>query len=115
MTLESIPAQARLLRFTLRSSGRWLCFQVGVAWTGLLLHKGGRVPLVCIAQVVVVHVLPVLLIQCCHEVLSIALSIGEWQVSGIFGKVEVHEACWEYSLAAAIPLGKMRAIVHLGC
>jgi len=42
MTLESIPAQARLLRFMLRSSGRWLCFQVGVAWTGLLLEEGGR-------------------------------------------------------------------------
>lgn len=32
MTLEGYPAQARLWRFTLRSSGRWLCL-------GMVLHK----------------------------------------------------------------------------
>ena len=29
MTLGDIPVQARLLRFTLRSSGCWLCLMLG--------------------------------------------------------------------------------------
>lgn len=42
MVLGVIPAQARLWRFTLRSSGRWLC---------LLLCEGGEadVGLCCVA------------------------------------------------------------------